>query len=1092
VGLFDHSGSCIYTHHTFGADVPHLDPGTGITACVLSTRESVIIQDVRKPETFPASVQDCHYRPERSDTRAEIIVPLRLDQDCILGVIIVQSPHENWFDHSLVKIIESLANNAALVIRNTQHRRTLAELSTVGSKLAVGESNKLNEMLGERTPEQLREASYQSLTANAKNVLEKHFETTVNDHRIGGLSAVEITIEDLELPYRWLAWQHVNALPAWQDSKRADLIYRGKNVGDITIYTTREHAFSEDDQHLLEALASYLNTEVSNIRRRYRSDLGTNALIEIDNQIKELVETKQANGAKPYKPIWKFIAKKAMELTDAQEASIFTIADKPSRGILRVVSLPESAETPEGEFFEFGDKTRLSTIVAETGEPIIVFDRKDYPELIHTTFESMIGIPLYDASQEGRPEVIAVMNIRSHHPRAFDVSDVPLLQALANQGVVAYKFARLIDQTRQIARVGDAISAEAAHIDIKKAADDILHSIVEALSREGRDTRGIIRILNPLDATLDELSVSGFNLDEAEFRDYRAKNRQFPIYEYGQPRGLIGWVVENAGGDSTGRPVDSSQGQTPASRIIGIYGIQSQMSIAIRGGRALEENRLPHDLRKRHVVRGVISILSSKENAFSWLDYELLTAFAKVIEQVWARIRYQKRIEALAKVARHGSKQSDNLTKFYKYIWETIYDMFFAEQESLETDSKKFVGTLYLYDGFSQLRRVLGTGQQEVYEQNYQRIDVDFNGTRELGVQAWVAGSNAHKDAKKKPIYLNVPDITFQEGREAIASDDTVLPFTNGKFPISGLQHTENNLPSISELCVPILSSDDELVGTLNIESPVLHAFDDNDAQFLIAIGRQVAYALEGKALRDAEELSLRRHGELDLLHKLHYFIDEIRKAHYVPPDPKAKADQYYRDYEKLKARRQQPIKQKTTSTSKIWEEVKELIREALWTDENGKQHNLNDVSIHSDLQMSVEASLTDVVSILQDFILNSLKHRNNKARKGVSVQATPNHDTGTVRIEVWDEGEIPLGVMMQSEETDRMLERLLGVNQQGTETGSGIGLGLAMASLIARACGGRIILDYHNGNEYLGPGFSASIVLKAVDDNSNNTSDVK
>jgi PAS domain S-box-containing protein len=94
-----------------------------------------------------------------------------------------------------------------------------------------------------------------------------------------------------------------------------------------------------------------------------------------------------------------------------------------------------------------------------------------------------------------------------------------------------------------------------------------------------------------------------------------------------------------------------------------------------------------------------------------------------------------------------------------------------------------------------------------------------------------------------------------QSGKRLLANDVSAEPEYVNLYP--------DVVPTRSELSVPIRVGD-EIVGVLDVQSPELGAFDENDAMVIEALANQVAAAIENARLYEAvqQELAERRRAE--------------------------------------------------------------------------------------------------------------------------------------------------------------------------------------------------------------------------------------
>ncbi len=87
-----------------------LRPGQGLHGRLLTTGQSVLMNDVRS---------DPDYMDVNSDTRSEFIVPIR-QGDLLLGALNLESPTVSAFDEADRRLIEALADQAAIAIANAR------------------------------------------------------------------------------------------------------------------------------------------------------------------------------------------------------------------------------------------------------------------------------------------------------------------------------------------------------------------------------------------------------------------------------------------------------------------------------------------------------------------------------------------------------------------------------------------------------------------------------------------------------------------------------------------------------------------------------------------------------------------------------------------------------------------------------------------------------------------------------------------------------------------------------------------------------------------------------------------------------------
>jgi signal transduction histidine kinase len=103
---------------------PRLKVGQeGITGWVAQSGEPLLVPDVGQEPRY-------HSLPEASEIRSELAVPLEA-KEAVIGVLHVQSERPNAFDESDLVILQSLADQAALVIENAHLYEQAQQVATL-------------------------------------------------------------------------------------------------------------------------------------------------------------------------------------------------------------------------------------------------------------------------------------------------------------------------------------------------------------------------------------------------------------------------------------------------------------------------------------------------------------------------------------------------------------------------------------------------------------------------------------------------------------------------------------------------------------------------------------------------------------------------------------------------------------------------------------------------------------------------------------------------------------------------------------------------------------------------------------------------
>lgn len=204
----------------------------------------------------------------------------------------------------------------------------------------------------------------------------------------------------------------------------------GRLEGVLNIESPQPNAFTEDDRHLLEVLASQAVVALEEIR-----------LLDAMQEIAEVLLT--AN----HDELLKLIVDRACDLINTSVGSIWTTSDS------KTLMLHQS--TSHGE----RRATRLSLADSFTGQairlqrPITIDDVRVHPDFrnkelaIEEGWVSAIVVPLVTPGEPGR--VLGSFSLYTSHLRDFSDWDKKLLSVLANHAAIAIQNAQEVAQLKQ-------------------------------------------------------------------------------------------------------------------------------------------------------------------------------------------------------------------------------------------------------------------------------------------------------------------------------------------------------------------------------------------------------------------------------------------------------------------------------------------------------------------------------------------------------------------------------------------------------------------------------------------------------------------
>jgi GAF domain-containing protein len=204
----------------------------------------------------------------------------------------------------------------------------------------------------------------------------------------------------------------------------------GRLEGVLNIESPRSHAFTDDDQHLLEVLASQAVVALQEIR-----------LLDAMQEIAEVLLTADEGE------LLKLIVNRACDLINASVGSIWTTFDSQTLVLHPSISHGKQRAThlPLDDSFT-GQAVRLQ-------RPITIDDVRVHPDFknkklaIEEGWVSAIVVPLITPGQPGR--ALGSFSLYSSRLRDFSDWDKKLLTVLANHAAIAIQNAQGVAQLKQ-------------------------------------------------------------------------------------------------------------------------------------------------------------------------------------------------------------------------------------------------------------------------------------------------------------------------------------------------------------------------------------------------------------------------------------------------------------------------------------------------------------------------------------------------------------------------------------------------------------------------------------------------------------------
>lgn len=400
--------------------------------------------------------------PDAEGIKSTAALPLRVGTESI-GVLFVNFRTKQRFDLAQQWVIRSLSTYAAIAIRNSRQYQDLRDRR-------ISELNDLRKIDKEISKSLRSEEILKTiLDLSAKYIKADTGLIILHNKKLNALepraTLGDITTEKEKLTIqldkqkgianiafkekRTIRISNVRKDPEWKDafievSKNTlsemdiPLILDDVAIGVMNFESSKEDAFSEDDQEFMETLAGQAVIVVRNAieyERAQRIAAQRKTLIEIVNTLLSQDDRKV---------VFKIILEKALEITktskgtisncDAIKRQIEVVAENGLReGWSKIQSYDDGIvglAVQERRIINIGDisKHQLSDKFLDA------FPGDEISELV---------VPIYNNDQ-----VIGVINLESENPYHFEEDDVELVSSLSSLCAVAIKNAENIEQKR--------------------------------------------------------------------------------------------------------------------------------------------------------------------------------------------------------------------------------------------------------------------------------------------------------------------------------------------------------------------------------------------------------------------------------------------------------------------------------------------------------------------------------------------------------------------------------------------------------------------------------------------------------------------
>ena len=490
---------------------------SGLTGWVVREKEPLLIGDWDEEEQrFPAKADIITERQ-----RSWLGVPLLVGEEMI-GAISVQSPEPYAFNLDTQRLLETIASQAAIAIKNA---RLHADL-----ECRIGRLQTLNQASGELGAELNTEAIFEIAVKAVVQTLDcTHCTIFALEDGLLVPQASHSKDKDIKITRcfalgeglaGWVAQKGESLLA--QDAKKDEHFSKGETrpevnrsmvvvplkiddevIGVISADQDRVNAFDEQDLQTVETLASQAGTALEKARAYKHSRQQLDALREIVGAIG--VETDPL-------PI---ILTEATELFGAEYSS-FSLVDSEA-GQLAFRAMWEKGQLLVGEWIPGDKKVRrweegIVGHVAQTGQAYRTGNVREDPYYLewYKSTGSELAVPLKGTDGE----TIGVLNLESPMRNAFSQAEEDLCQDLANVAATAIEKDRLFDAEQRL-----------------NTQLEILHQVVQERS-----------VKEVLDRTLE--GINAILGEEASSSIARYSERTDSFYEYRAAGPLRGYLLQ--------------------------------------------------------------------------------------------------------------------------------------------------------------------------------------------------------------------------------------------------------------------------------------------------------------------------------------------------------------------------------------------------------------------------------------------------------------------------------------------------------------------------------------------------------------------
>ncbi|HSM70442.1 MAG TPA: GAF domain-containing protein, partial [Anaerolineales bacterium] len=481
VGMYDAKRDWLFNVYYVdrGERIPELEgpvPRPSLTAIGVDTCKPMLLRT--QEEMIKLGAVQTPSPGEKMDMNESFLgVPILAGKK-LIGLISVQSYQQNAYDQDDLRLMQTLANSMSVALQNAQsfkaeqqRKDELAILNSVGEAMVktldvktvtriVGD--KVRDIFDADVSIKLLDLQTQLIhTAYEYDRGEGGYVDWFPPFPLGkGLTSIIIqTRQPLLLGTLKEQKEHGGYLspemetygsgviaPSWLG---APIIAGDEVLGSVNLSVYREHAFGENDLHLLETLASNMGVAIQNARLFEAEQERKDELAILNSVGEAMAKTLDV------KTVTKIVGDKIRDIFEAQ-ATMIVLYDEKNR-----VLDPEYLHSTEDHYLNISERIPLgkglTSKVITSKKPLLIASREEraakggyIPKEIEGTqaaifdTESWLGVPIL-----AQGKALGVVVIMDYAKNAFTESDQSLLETLASNMGVAIQNARLFEAEQE-------------------------------------------------------------------------------------------------------------------------------------------------------------------------------------------------------------------------------------------------------------------------------------------------------------------------------------------------------------------------------------------------------------------------------------------------------------------------------------------------------------------------------------------------------------------------------------------------------------------------------------------------------------------